>query len=62
MYSLVQINGVQETTVVYVESMCRVETLSLSGHIMYYIADHFFVQWQQLQDKYPKAVYLGRLV
>jgi len=52
----------QNASIVYVESICRVETLSLSGRIMYYLAEHFFVQWQQLQDKYPKAIYLGKLV
>ncbi|KXJ10737.1 UDP-N-acetylglucosamine transferase subunit ALG14 homolog [Exaiptasia diaphana] len=59
---IMKIIGVQDTTIVYVESMCRVETLSLSGLILYYFADHFFVQWQKLQERYPKAIYLGRLV
>ncbi|EDO33531.1 predicted protein [Nematostella vectensis] len=44
------------------KSVCRVKTLSLSGLIMYRLADHFMVQWQKLQDAYPKAVFLGRLV
>ena len=46
---------------VYVESICRVESLSLSGLIMYYFADHLLVQWPQLKDKYPKSIYLGEL-
>uniref|UniRef100_A0A8C2AIR1 UDP-N-acetylglucosamine transferase subunit ALG14 n=1 Tax=Cyprinus carpio TaxID=7962 RepID=A0A8C2AIR1_CYPCA len=37
-------------------------TLSLSGKILYYFSDYFFVQWASLKDKYPKAIYLGRLV
>ncbi|KAK3755308.1 hypothetical protein QZH41_014615 [Actinostola sp. cb2023] len=59
---VMKILGLQDTTIVYVESVCRVQTLSLSGQILYHFADHFFVQWQQLQVKYPKAIYLGRLV
>ncbi|XP_031565439.1 UDP-N-acetylglucosamine transferase subunit ALG14 homolog [Actinia tenebrosa] len=59
---VMKIIGLQDVMIVYVESMCRVETLSFSGQILYHFADHFFVQWQKLQEKYPKAVYLGRLV
>ncbi|XP_072173199.1 UDP-N-acetylglucosamine transferase subunit ALG14-like [Diadema setosum] len=47
---------------IYVESICRVQYLSVSGLIMYYFADHLMVQWPALKDKYPKAEYLGRIV
>ena len=46
---------------VYVESIARVETLSLSGKILYRIADQMFVQWPQLQRKYPGVLCVGRL-
>ena len=46
---------------VYVESIARVDTLSLSGKILYRIADQMFVQWPQLQHKYPRALCVGRL-
>ncbi|KAK2870268.1 hypothetical protein QQF64_021769 [Cirrhinus molitorella] len=59
---LMGILGLKRVLIVYVESICRVETLSLSGKILYHFSDYFFVQWAQLKDKYPKAVYLGRLV
>ena len=45
--------------IVFVESMCRVKSLSLSGRILYPIADRFVVQWQHLQTQYPEAEYLG---
>ncbi|KAJ2380245.1 UDP-N-acetylglucosamine transferase subunit [Coemansia sp. RSA 2603] len=48
--------------VVYVESFARVRSLSLSGHIMYYIADRFVVQWPGLREKYPLAEYIPHLV
>ena len=57
-----QIFGVRDITMVFVESICRVKTLSLSGKIMYCFADYFIVQWQQLQTIFPKSIYLGRLV
>ena len=47
--------------VIHVETGSRVHTLSLSGRIMYSVADLFFVQWTPLMDRYPKAVYAGRL-
>ncbi|KAI7792684.1 UDP-N-acetylglucosamine transferase subunit ALG14 homolog isoform X2 [Triplophysa rosa] len=59
---LLGVLGVKRVLIVFVESICRVETLSLSGKILYYFADYFFVQWVPLKDKYPKAIYLGRLV
>jgi len=46
---------------IHIETGSRVRTLSLSGKIMYHIADLFFVQWTPLKDKYPKAIYAGRL-
>ncbi|XP_067892935.1 UDP-N-acetylglucosamine transferase subunit ALG14 homolog [Heterodontus francisci] len=54
--------GMKKVLIIYVESICRVETLSLSGKILYNLSDYFFVQWSVLQKKYPKAIYLGRLV
>lgn len=59
---LLGILGLKRVLIVYVESICRVETLSLSGKILYYFSDYFFVQWAPLKDKYPKAICLGRLV
>jgi beta-1,4-N-acetylglucosaminyltransferase len=49
--------------VVYVESIARVDTLSLSGRILYdaRVADRVFVQWPQLLGRYPRALCVGRL-
>lgn len=54
--------GIRDITMVFVESICRVKTLSLSGKILYCFADYFIVQWKQLQTIFPKSIYLGRLV
>eukprot|EP00890_Picochlorum_soloecismus_P000684 jgi/Picsp_1/1616/NSC_05094-R1_udp-n-acetylglucosamine transferase subunit alg14 homolog len=50
--------------VVYVESVARVEHLSLSGKILYKtgLTDAFVVQWEELQSKYPKSIFGGRLM
>jgi beta-1,4-N-acetylglucosaminyltransferase len=47
--------------IIFVETGSRVNKLSVSGKLMYRLADQFFVQWPHLQAKYPKAIYAGRL-
>uniref|UniRef100_A0A3B3Z1G7 UDP-N-acetylglucosamine transferase subunit ALG14 n=1 Tax=Poecilia mexicana TaxID=48701 RepID=A0A3B3Z1G7_9TELE len=59
---LLTILGIKKVGIVYVESICRVQTLSLTGRILYLVSDYFFVQWSSLRDKYPKAIFLGRIV
>ncbi|EFX83686.1 hypothetical protein DAPPUDRAFT_239833 [Daphnia pulex] len=54
---------IKRSTIVFVESICRVTTLSLTGKLMLYIlADRSIVQWPELHAKYPQTVFLGRLV
>ena len=54
--------GVKRCTVVYVESIARVDSLSLSGKILVRTADRFLVQWPQLAKKYKgRAEYIGRV-
>lgn len=52
-----------QARLVYVESIARVKTLSLSGKILYHsrIADVLFVQWPRMRENYPRAEYGGRL-
>jgi len=52
--------GIKNIRVVYVESLARVETLSLSGILLRPIVDGFLVQWPQL-TKCDKTRFLGRL-
>ena len=50
--------------VVYVESVARVRTLSLTGVLLYRLrlADAFFVQWEALAATHPRARCLGRVM
>lgn len=48
--------------ILFVESFCRVQTLSLTGRLVYPIADRFVVQWKGLCAKYLRAEYLGTLI
>jgi UDP-N-acetylglucosamine transferase subunit ALG13 len=46
---------------IFIESVCRVKTLSLSGRIVYPVTNAFLVQWQELTKKYKKARYAGNV-
>jgi len=46
---------------VYVESFTRVESISLSGRMVYPVADAFFVQWPQTRAP-RKAMYAGSIL
>lgn len=59
---ILKIFCISHTKIVYVESICRVTTLSLSGKLLYYFADSFIVQWPDLALKFNKANYIGRLM
>lgn len=47
---------------VYVESVTRTETISLSGKLVYRFADRFFVQWPQAAQGRRRAVYAGSVL
>ena len=55
--------GRARTRVVYVESVCRTASLSLTGKILYRgrLTDLFLVQWPALAAALPRAVHAGRL-
>ncbi|TWX63301.1 hypothetical protein ESZ39_17055 [Colwellia sp. C1TZA3] len=47
--------------VIHIEDWSRFDSGSYTGKVMYYIADKFYVQNKSLLQKYPKAIYSGRL-
>ncbi|KAF8210339.1 glycosyltransferase family 1 protein [Mycena galopus ATCC 62051] len=54
--------GLAAPRVIYTESFARVESLSLSGKLLYPFVDRFIVQWPQLQAKVKGAEFHGLLV
>lgn len=54
--------GLLNCHIIFIESFCRVQSLSLSGILMLPIADRFIVQWEELVKKYPRCEYLGILL
>eukprot|EP00386_Alphamonas_edax_P013645 GDKI01042119.1.p1 GENE.GDKI01042119.1~~GDKI01042119.1.p1 ORF type:complete len:252 (+),score=14.78 GDKI01042119.1:77-757(+) len=51
----------RSVSIIFNESFCRTESLSLSGKILYLVVDRFIVSWQKLSIKYPLAEYMGVL-
>lgn len=47
--------------VIYVEIFDRIDRLTLTGKLVYPIADRFIVQWEELTVRYPKAICLGSI-
>lgn len=45
--------------VVYIETYANLHSKSLSGKLIYPIADLFVVQWESMLELYPKAKYWG---
>jgi UDP-N-acetylglucosamine:LPS N-acetylglucosamine transferase len=47
---------------IFIETFNRVTEPSLSGKIMYRLANRFFYQWKSLDRFYPQGTYCGPLV
>ena len=45
--------------IIYIESFANIETKTLTGRLIYPIADKFIVQWRSMLKLYPKAIYGG---
>jgi len=58
---LTKIN-VSRCKIIFIESICRVKTLSLTGNIMQFLADELLVQWPELANKYPRTKYIGKFL
>lgn len=45
--------------IIYVESFAKLDSESVTGKMVYPFADFFFVQWPEMKNVYPKAIYSG---
>lgn len=44
---------------VYIESFAKVHSKNLTGNLLYKFADRFYVQWEEMLELYPKAIFKG---
>lgn len=56
---LMRVLYLSNNVIIFIESACRVKTLSLTGKILMYFADLIIVQWRELHDLYKRTVYIG---
>jgi UDP-N-acetylglucosamine:LPS N-acetylglucosamine transferase len=48
--------------VIWLDSITNTQRLSLSGRMVRYIADLFFVQWPELATRYKNVEYIGTVI
>jgi len=48
-------------TVIFIETFGAVERPTLTGRILYRLADHFFYQWEPLAAFFPRGTYAGSI-
>lgn len=46
---------------VYIEVFDRIDASTLTGKLVYPVADAFVVQWEEMKEVYPKATNLGSI-
>lgn len=47
---------------IFVESISRSTDLSMTGKLVYHLADEFYVQWPECAERYPKTQYKGMVL
>jgi UDP-N-acetylglucosamine:LPS N-acetylglucosamine transferase len=47
---------------IFIESFSRITSPSLSGRLVSRMASTFYVQWPELQSRYPRSVFRGSLL
>ena len=45
--------------IIYIESFANISTKTITGKLLYPIADKFIVQWECMKELYPDATYGG---
>lgn len=58
-YPFCLIAKLKKAKVIYIESFARIDKPSITGRLMYPIADLFLVQWDEMKKFYPKAIFSG---
>ena len=45
--------------IIFIESFAKVNSPTLTGKLVYKFADQFYVQWEQMKEYYPNAIFRG---
>lgn len=58
-YPVCLVGKLLKKKIIYIESFARCDKPSLTGKLMYKKADLFIVQWEELLEYYPNAIFGG---
>nr|WP_304220105.1 PssD/Cps14F family polysaccharide biosynthesis glycosyltransferase [Fredinandcohnia onubensis] len=47
--------------IIFIESFAKTTSPTITGKIIYRIADQFYIQWEELKKYYPNALYKGQI-
>ena len=47
--------------IIFIESFAQVFNPSLTGKLVYFFSNRFYIQWPELKKFYPKSVYKGKV-
>lgn len=61
-YPICLLGKIMGKKIIYIESFARVDAPSLTGKLMYRIADLFLVQWDELLPYFPNAICCGGIL
>lgn len=59
--SMCIIGKIMGSKIIYIETFSRIKSKTLTGTLVYYFADEFIIQWEELKEKYPKSKYFGHI-
>lgn len=45
--------------IIFIESFAKINSPTLTGKLIYKFADQFYVQWEEMKQIYPNAIYKG---
>lgn len=45
--------------IIFIESFAKINSPTLTGKLVYKFADQFYVQWEEMLEIYPEAIYKG---
>ncbi|MDY3959624.1 PssD/Cps14F family polysaccharide biosynthesis glycosyltransferase [Romboutsia timonensis] len=45
--------------IIFIESFAKINSPTLTGKLIYKFADQFYVQWEEMKEFYPNAIYKG---
>ena len=60
-YPSILLGKLKGSRIIFIESFAKMKTPTITGRLVYRIADLFIIQWEALKKYYPKAVYGGKI-